>query len=267
MIKRISTAIVLIAFILLILQWAPLWIFRGIIFLIIAGALHEYYRLVAHNDKFVFITGLIFGLIFAGILVFDWPDKFYLYPIIIASFFALILAHMAYYTTVERSISRLGLILFGTAYLALTLPAFVWLRDSFYGRTLIIMTIGIVALGDTFAMFSGKLIGRHKLSPLISPNKTVEGLIASFFGGILAVAICWYFFWNELPFYMIFFLGISVALVGALGDLIESMIKRDYHVKDSGTLLPGHGGILDRIDGLVFAAPFVYYTFKFLGII
>jgi phosphatidate cytidylyltransferase len=247
------------------LTWAPLWLFKVLLLVLIAAALNEFYRLVLPNDKFSLITGILFGLVFAAILIFNGPTGVYILPVILSSMFVLILAHMIYFTVAEGTIARLGLILFGTAYLSLTLPTFVWLRDSDHGRFLIVITISIVALGDTFAMVTGKLIGRHKMSPLISPKKTVEGLLGSFIGGLVAAVICWQFFWPALPMYLIIFLGISVALIGALGDLVESLIKRAYHVKDSGTLLPGHGGILDRLDALVFTAPFVYYTFKFLG--
>ena len=262
--KRLITAIVLVGLIVLALTVAPVWLFKILVLILIAGALHEFYRLVIPNDLFGSMSGLIFGLIFSVLLIFvDIHD--HIFPIFLFVFFILILAHMIYYTTVERVLTRLGLIMFGTAYLAFTLPSFVWLRLSDHGRALIVFTIAIVALGDSFAYGIGKLIGKHKLSPLISPNKTIEGFIASFFGGVLASFICWTIFWPELSVLLVIFLGISVALIGALGDLVESLVKRAYHIKDSGNLLPGHGGILDRIDALIFAAPFVYFTFKLLG--
>lgn len=264
MLKRGCTAAVLIAIVVGALAWAPVWLFKILVMLLICGALYEFYRLVLPNDNFSLVSGALFGLIFSAMLIFVGLDVRIL-PVFVAAFFVLILAHMVYSTAAEGVISRLGLILFGTAYICFTLPAFVWLRDSDHGRSLVVFAIAIVALGDTFAYSAGKLFGRHKLTPLISPKKTVEGFIASFFGGVAASCICWQVFWKELPVSLIIFLGLSVALIGALGDLVESLVKRAYHIKDSGSLLPGHGGILDRIDALVFAAPFVYFTFKFLG--
>lgn len=266
MTKRICTAFVLIFLVAAILLWAPLWLFKILVALLTAAALYEFYKIVTHHDFFAIVTGILFGLIFSALLIFV-GFKVWIPPLFLAFFFILIFAHMGHYTTTEGVISGLGLILFGSVYLAFTLPALVWLRMSDHGRSLVVFTVAIVALGDTFAYSVGKLVGRHKLVPLVSPKKTIEGLIASFFGGITASLICWQVFWRELPYLLIIFLGVGVALIGALGDLVESLIKRSYHVKDSGDLLPGHGGILDRIDALVFAAPFMYFTFRFLGFI
>lgn len=266
MLKRVATAIVLISLIIVILTRASLWVFNAMVLLIILLGLREFYRLVIPNDTFSNVVGCLFGLTSAAILTFFGVRAWFM-PFFIALFFTLITAHMIYSTVAEGVVSRIGLTLFGTAYLSFTLPAFAWMRGADHGRFLVVLTIGVVALGDTFAYAAGKLFGRHKLAPLISPKKTVEGFIASFFGGVAASVICWQIFWRELPVSLMIFLGIAVAAVGAFGDLIESLIKRGCHVKDSGTLLPGHGGILDRIDALVFAAPAVYFTFKFLGYI
>ena len=266
MLKRLLTALVLVGIIVLSLTVVPVWLFKVFVLILIAGALYEFFRLVIGNDRFSAISGIVFGLIFAAILIF-YGNTILLLPIFFALFFVLILVHMAHHTSVEESIKKVGLILFGCAYLVPTLSALVWLRLADHGRALIVFSISIVALGDTFAYLAGKLIGRHEMSPLISPNKTMEGFIASFVGGIVASMICWQIFWSELSVWLVVILGISVALIGALGDLVESLVKRAYHVKDSGTLLPGHGGILDRIDALIFALPFVFFTFRFLGLI
>ena len=120
---------------------------------------------------------------------------------------------------------------------------------------LILVTWG----GDTGAFVVGKTLGRRKLAPLISPNKTVEGLFGGLlFGTALALlARAWF-----LPTFTIgdcLALGVVLAGLGAVGDLVESSFKRSAGVKDSGTLIPGHGGILDRVDSLLFAAPTFYY--------
>jgi len=264
MLKRVLTAAVLIAMVASVLLWAPIVVFQFLVLALIAGALVEFYKLTLPNDTFAMITGLIFGLVFASMLIFG-VYKPYILPVFSGLLFVLILVHMVHSTVAEGVIAKVGLILFGTMYLAFTLPAFVWLRLSDHGRSLIVFTLAIVALGDSFAYGFGKMIGKHKLSPLISPNKTIEGFVASFLGGIIGAVICWKVFWVELPLWLILVLGIRVAFIGALGDLIESLIKRGCHVKDSGNLLPGHGGVLDRVDALVFASPFVFFLFKFLG--
>jgi len=123
------------------------------------------------------------------------------------------------------------------------------------GRGALLSCMGIVFMGDTGAFFAGRSFGRHKLYPLISPKKTMEGavggLCASILGGVLAR---WLLLPTlELPEAML--LGAALGAVGQIGDLVESLFKRATDTKDSGQLLPGHGGLLDRLDGVLFAAP------------
>ncbi len=123
------------------------------------------------------------------------------------------------------------------------------------GRGALLACMGIVFMGDTGAFFAGRSFGRHKLYPLISPKKTIEGAIgglsASILGGVLAR-------WLLLPTLGLaeaMLLGAALGAVGQIGDLVESLFKRATDTKDSGQLLPGHGGLLDRLDGVLFAAP------------
>lgn len=115
---------------------------------------------------------------------------------------------------------------------------------------------------DTFAYFTGSFIGKNKLCPEVSPKKTIEGFIGGTVGSILAVtAIGWYFNFALLPMAV---LGAVTAIAATLGDLVESMFKRYTGIKDSGNVIPGHGGILDRFDSLLFTAPLTYYFYIFL---
>jgi len=117
----------------------------------------------------------------------------------------------------------------------------------------------IVFAGDTFAYYTGRTIGRHKLAPHISPGKTVEGAIGGLFGNALAAVIAHYTFFPELPLAHAIPLGVVMGTFGILGDLAESMLKRGAHIKDAGKMIPGHGGLLDRLDSMVFNAPILYY--------
>ncbi len=116
---------------------------------------------------------------------------------------------------------------------------------------------------DTGAFFTGRFIGRHRLAPTISPGKTWEGV----FGGLVLGTIAVVLFSAPLgiPWYLAIVLGILVTIASVLGDLAESLIKRQVHVKDSGQLIPGHGGMLDRIDSLLFAVMVVYFFSLFVG--
>ncbi len=135
---------------------------------------------------------------------------------------------------------------------------------SFYNVFFLLL---IVFASDTGAYFSGRFFGKRKLAPHLSPKKTVEGLIGGVLSGI--VVVCLYnFLLDELfssSYLYIVLAGLIASLIGVLGDLFESTLKRFANVKDSGGLLPGHGGILDRIDALIFAAPLVWYMLTIMG--
>ena len=118
---------------------------------------------------------------------------------------------------------------------------------------------------DTFAYFIGSFLGKHKLCPTISPKKTIEGFIGGLIGTIVVVTSLGWFL--SFPIFLMVALGASIAIVATIGDLAESVIKRYTGVKDSGRIIPGHGGVLDRFDSVMFTAPLVYYFIKFFGLV
>lgn len=131
--------------------------------------------------------------------------------------------------------------------------------DSSMTRLLIAVTVGAVALSDALAYFIGSWKGKHKLAPQLSPKKSVEGAIAGLFGGMggaVLMAVC--FDNGRFHLWVYLILGLVLAVVGMFGDLAASFIKRRFNQKDFGTILPGHGGVLDRIDSILFALPVVY---------
>ena len=130
------------------------------------------------------------------------------------------------------------------------------------GPRLLLFTVVLVWVGDSLAYFVGGGIGRWKMSPRISPNKTWEGAGANFLGALFVAAIFGY--WARIPPAHMLAMGALGSLAGQIGDLFESAWKRSAGVKDSGTILPGHGGMLDRIDALILAAPAVWYYFEWV---
>jgi phosphatidate cytidylyltransferase len=149
----------------------------------------------------------------------------------------------------------------GAAWVGLGLGFLILLRDlDPDGRLLLITVLVTVFVADTFAYVGGRLAGRHKLAPAISPGKTWEGFVAGVVGGVLAT----YLALNDEPItidgWEAFLLGGVIVIAAVAGDLFESMVKRDLGVKDSGRLLLGHGGVLDRIDSIVFAVPAAYFA-------
>lgn len=127
------------------------------------------------------------------------------------------------------------------------------------GGDWLLFLFAILWVGDTAAMFVGKAFGKHKLAPAVSPNKTFEGFIGGIIGAVVVGLIMYYWKFNSLDWYHILIIVIGCSIFGQLGDLVESMWKRSLDIKDSSALIPGHGGILDRFDSLLFAAPFMYF--------
>ena len=130
------------------------------------------------------------------------------------------------------------------------------------GPRLLLFTVVLVWVGDTAAYFVGRGIGRWKMAPQISPNKTWEGAGANFLGALLVAAVFGY--WTRIPPAHMLGMAAAGSVAGQIGDLFESAWKRSAGVKDSGTILPGHGGMLDRIDALILAAPAVWYYFEWV---
>jgi phosphatidate cytidylyltransferase len=128
------------------------------------------------------------------------------------------------------------------------------------GREAALLLVLTVAISDTFQYYSGRAFGRHLLAPLVSPKKTVEGALGGFVGAALSLAIIGNWWLPHIGVSARVLLGLAVAAVGIVGDLFESLLKRSVGMKDASTVIPGHGGVLDRIDALIFATP-VFYLF------
>jgi phosphatidate cytidylyltransferase len=157
-----------------------------------------------------------------------------------------------------RAPQRVGLAVLGAVYPGLLLGTVVRLRQLPDGFAWLILTLTVTWLNDTGAYFAGRAYGRRKLYPRISPSKTWEGafggLLASIGGALAVKSLGWL---SQLPWWASVVVGAGAGVLGPLGDLGESMLKRAYGAKDSSRLLPGHGGLLDRIDALLFTGPFV----------
>ncbi len=152
----------------------------------------------------------------------------------------------------------------GMIYIPLSLSYLVLIRNGIDGIAWIFFLLCIVFAGDTAAYYVGSYLGRHPLCPSVSPKKTVEGSIGGLFANIGVGLLFKFIFFPLLSWggSLLFFLSVGIA--GQVGDLFESVLKRSANVKDSGAILPGHGGILDRIDALLFAAPVAYFFKEYL---
>jgi phosphatidate cytidylyltransferase len=148
-------------------------------------------------------------------------------------------------------------------YLGLPLGAMIAIRESRGPETLFLLML-TVFVSDTAQYYSGRAFGRRPLAPHISPKKTIEGAAGGFLFGALVLAIVGVWWLPAMPMALRALLGITVVALGIAGDLFESMLKRSAGVKDSSALIPGHGGILERLDALLFAAPVYYIVLKYL---
>lgn len=148
----------------------------------------------------------------------------------------------------------------GVMYIAVPLSYVVPLRQIDGGQWWIMFLLVVIWSNDTFAFFTGKTLGKTKLCPEISPKKTVEGAVGGLAGGFLAAYLFNSIFSLGLDAGGVLILSALIGAIGIAGDLFESLLKRAAGVKDSGTLIPGHGGVLDRIDSLLFPIPVLYYS-------
>jgi phosphatidate cytidylyltransferase len=172
----------------------------------------------------------------------------------------------------ESAIANLGASLVGVFFIGLFSSALINLREFYNLSTLIYVQGGYLILSifvsiwlcDSAAYFLGTALGYNKLMPRISPNKSWEGSLAGFIFSIITMLACKPIFADFLEWRDAIVIGLIIGTFGQLGDLIESLLKRDAHVKDSSSLIPGHGGIMDRFDSLLFAAPIIYLYLSFL---
>ena len=155
-------------------------------------------------------------------------------------------------------------ILLGFAWIALPLALLATIRDS-YGAPQIMLLFVLIVVSDSAQYFSGRAFGRHKLAPVISPKKTVEGAIGGLVASMLVAPWIGSLWLPGVPRWQMAVVGAVIAIAGMAGDLFESWLKRRAGVKDSGHLIPGHGGILDRIDAWLFAAPLYYAFLRFVA--
>jgi phosphatidate cytidylyltransferase len=161
------------------------------------------------------------------------------------------------------ALARAAASVFPTLYLGLPIGAMIALR-SLRGREALFLLLLTVMVSDTAQYYSGRAFGRRLLAPAISPKKTIEGAIGGFVcgGALLAILGAWWL--PSVPAALRLLLGVALVALGIAGDLFESMLKRSAGVKDSSALIPGHGGVLDRIDALLFAAPIYYVVLKYV---
>ncbi|MBI5789126.1 MAG: phosphatidate cytidylyltransferase [Candidatus Schekmanbacteria bacterium] len=267
--KRILTALIFIPlFILLVLKggFLPFWLLVTVAALI---GLQEFYALWAEKIAQPYkILGLLSGLILCWSM--GWADNSGLHLVLSGSILVILWRCLRRAQAGEKDLSpQLALEAAGTFlglfYVVWLLGHFIWLRRLSQGREAVFLVCLINASCDTLAYYVGSTIGRRRLAVKISPKKSIEGAIGGWLGSILMAylaGLCFY----PLPVYHLIALGAILGLAAQTGDLIESLFKRIAQIKDSGRIIPGHGGMLDRVDSLLFSAPIAYYYLKLFNL-
>lgn len=234
---------------------------KGFVFVISMIGLWEFYRaLKEKNLKPIKSVGYILLIIY---YLLNNNFELMMYILVAAVFILLIVPVINLeYSFIDVAVTLLGVIYCGILF------SFVYLVNAKPSGHYLVWIIFIGSwLSDTAAFYSGKLFGKHKLSPKVSPKKTIEGSVggligATIFTGIFGVVIQNYI--NIMPIYNYFIIGALCGLFGQLGDLVASSIKRYVEIKDYSNLIPGHGGILDRFDSIIFSATVVFYYLTFM---
>jgi phosphatidate cytidylyltransferase len=299
--KRVLTAAVLVPVVLRILFRAPNWLYSAFIGLVAVLAVHEYFGIAFHYQQklFAYVIEVAIGLYFLGQSLFGinafgienlgrafdrWATD-----ATGARVLPLVLVALGMFLWPMKDVlPAAAFSYFGFIYVALTLGEISTIGHFENGRVTVFVFLLVVWSGDIFAYYIGRSFGRHKLAQTISPKKTWEGAIASTVGAIMVSVVLFHYIHSlgtalvklhALPSESLLFtdirlyapgwqlaamFGFVVNIAAQLGDLAESAFKRGADVKDSGTLLPGHGGLLDRIDAMLFAAPVLWFFYPAL---
>jgi len=274
---RILTAAValpiLIASIILPLYWREtVWLFVGIAAIALAAGLFEFYSLTKKLElKADAAMGyLASAALFVG-FVFNAPARSFdmLIATLALAFIAVLISQtFRFQKDFSKMLGGIGVTILGIIYVAFLGGFLVATRVGFENHPglstkLLGYFFSVIFGSDIGAYFAGRAFGKHKLAPAISPGKTVEGLIGGLIVAAVAAIVTTLTFFPELPFQYSIPLAIVLAAVGVLGDLCESAMKRGSKTKDAASILPGHGGFLDRLDSLLFGAPILYYFARF----
>jgi len=265
--KRIIPGLLIAGFWLLLLLKGSILLFNIALIIIVLAGCDEYVKMAMQDgissvERF-FLDCL---LTIPVVVICVFPQIAILPFLLFISFFSLTGYFFWKYRSLEDCYMRFCRLVFGLVYIALPGAHIVLLHRLPEGAIWLIIVTAITASSDSGAYFVGRAVGQHKLCPNISPNKTIEGAVGGICAGVAGAAIFALMLLPDVHWPFLVLAAILIGGAGIAGDLTESIVKRGTGTKDSGTCLAGHGGILDRVDSLLFAAPVLYYLIIFSGV-
>ena len=256
-------ALIMVPPIVILIALGPSAVLHLMVLLATFFGLREYYNLALPQSKWIErAVGIGLGLILSIIISLGGMEE--ISPFFVLVLLILSILFMATSKDLSSTISNMGGTLFGILFVGFLLAYVSLIRNMMNGKLWVLFLVGTVWAGDISALLIGSFFGRHKLYPKISPKKTFEGLIGSIVGSIIVALAFSLLFIPHLKKEHCILLAIGLGILGQIGDFTESMLKRSAQVKDSGTLIPGHGGMLDRLDSFLFSAPFLHYSLLYL---
>ena len=259
--RRWLTAAVAVPLLALMVGLGPGWLVLTVILLVTAGGLLELFNLVLARTA-IWLRALTFAMGLTMPLATFWKGVLGLSLATVAMLFIVLSMHLRLYSKREPVLVTLGTVIFCELYVPFLLSHVLVLFQMPYGRRWMFFVLLVIFAGDTGAYYTGHRWGKRKLWPSVSPGKTVEGAMGGLVSSLAIALIAGKLLVSPSGFGLGFILVLAffLALLGQMGDLMESMLKRVTQVKDASGLLPGHGGLLDRLDSLIFAFPLTYYS-------
>lgn len=255
---RLATALVAIPLLIWLILWSSNAVYSGVVLAFTFLSLRELSAMqrVPTPGATLLTSGA--GMIVALSMLVDHSGATVSAGIVVA-LIGILLGTLATAEDMQRSVVGGGQMLFAALYGGLLLPHLIWLRALDHGPGLVLFVIATVMASDAGGYFAGRSFGRRKLWPSVSPNKTVEGALGSVASSVVIGSIFQAAFVGRFGLVESLAVTAVISFLGQLGDLAESMIKRAYDAKDSGWILPGHGGVLDRTDSMVLPIVFTFY--------
>jgi phosphatidate cytidylyltransferase len=280
---RILTALLLIPPVIYLIGWSPKWLLLAAVITVVELCLYEFFQLCQHAGfRPLSVLGYVACAALCGVRAVETSTtEIYALGLLVSVVLVILTVALALTRDLKTYLGAIATTTFGVVYIGLALSCLLPLRFSRLGagslglagtagvsagRNLMLLLFLVIWADDTFAYLVGRTLGRKMLFPSISPKKTLEGSVAGLAGSLL---VAWGFarlFWQTASLKKVILLAGLVALFGQMGDLTESAMKRGANLKDSGSVLPGHGGLLDRVDSLLFGVPVLWLTLTIMDV-